>query len=255
MPEGDALHRAARRLQVLVGERVEVETPHPRAAAGPRRERLDGRRLESVEAAGKNLLLGFEGGLVLRSHLRMSGRWQVRARGAPVRGSPGSFFARQATRRCSGTGRCWSSHAATAPAGGSARTSSPSRPTSTAMVASLRGEHPVAASSATRCSTSAWSPGSGTSGGPRRSGTRGSRRGFGSRRPPTTSSTACSARRRDSMRGSLENGGAERARLPPRRPSVPALRRARSARAARATTTARPTGVPAAREERSRPSA
>ncbi len=45
-------------------------------------ERLDGRRLESVEAVGKNLLLSFEGGLVLRSHLRMTGRWQVRGRGS-----------------------------------------------------------------------------------------------------------------------------------------------------------------------------
>jgi len=80
MPEGDSLHRAARRLQVLVGERVAVETPHPRASAERLAERLDGRRLESVEAVGKNLLLSFEGGLVLRSHLRMRGRWQVRAR-------------------------------------------------------------------------------------------------------------------------------------------------------------------------------
>jgi endonuclease-8 len=82
MPEGDSLHRAARRLQVLVGERLAVETPHPRAAAERIAERLDGRRLESVEAVGKNLLFSFEGGLVLRSHLRMSGRWQVRARGS-----------------------------------------------------------------------------------------------------------------------------------------------------------------------------
>lgn len=82
MPEGDSLHRAARRLQVLVGERLAVETPHPRAAAYRIAERLDGRRLESVEAVGKNLLLSFEGGLVLRSHLRMTGRWQIRARGA-----------------------------------------------------------------------------------------------------------------------------------------------------------------------------
>ena len=66
MPEGDSLHRAARRLQVLVGERVAVETPHPRASAERLAERLDGRRLESVEAVGKNLLLSFEGGLVLR---------------------------------------------------------------------------------------------------------------------------------------------------------------------------------------------
>jgi endonuclease-8 len=88
MPEGDSLHRAARRLQVLVGERVAVETPHPRAAALAIGERLDGRRLESVEAVGKNLLLSFEGGLVLRSHLRMSGRWQVRERGRATRGTP-----------------------------------------------------------------------------------------------------------------------------------------------------------------------
>src|ERR671915_1971855 len=72
MPEGDSLHRAARRLQVLVGERVEVETPNPRGAVKRLAERLDGRVLESVEAVGKNLLLRFEGGVVLRSHLRMS---------------------------------------------------------------------------------------------------------------------------------------------------------------------------------------
>src|SRR5919201_3353240 len=88
MPEGDSLHRAARELQVLVGERVAVETPHPRAAAERVAERLDGRRLLGVEAIGKNLLLRFEGGLVLRSHLRMSGRWQVRERGKALRGTP-----------------------------------------------------------------------------------------------------------------------------------------------------------------------
>ena len=77
VPEGDTLHRAAARLQVLVGQRVQVETPHPRAAGKRLAERLDGLRLESVAATGKNLLLGFEGGLVLRSHLRMTGRWRV----------------------------------------------------------------------------------------------------------------------------------------------------------------------------------
>ena len=53
MPEGDSLHRAARRLQVLVGETVEVESPNPRAAATGVAEQLDGRRLEAVEAIGK----------------------------------------------------------------------------------------------------------------------------------------------------------------------------------------------------------
>ena len=88
MPEGDSLHRAARALQVLVGERVAVETPHPQAAAKQLAPRLDGRLLETAQAVGKNLLLGFEGGLVLRSHLRMRGRWQVRPRGSPRRGRP-----------------------------------------------------------------------------------------------------------------------------------------------------------------------
>jgi endonuclease-8 len=89
MPEGDSLHRAARRLQMLVGERVAIETPNPRAAGKRLAERLDGRRLEAVEAVGKNLLLTFEGGLVLRSHLRMTGRWQVRRRDSgPKTGSP-----------------------------------------------------------------------------------------------------------------------------------------------------------------------
>jgi endonuclease-8 len=88
MPEGDAIHRAARRLQVLVGQELEVETPHPRAAVKQLAPRLDGRRLESVEAIGKNLLFRFEGGLVLRSHLRMSGRWRVLGRDAAVFGTP-----------------------------------------------------------------------------------------------------------------------------------------------------------------------
>lgn len=71
-----------------MGERVAVETPNPRAAAAISAATLDGRRLESVEAVGKNLLLRFEGGLVLRSHLRMSGRWQVVERGAERHGRP-----------------------------------------------------------------------------------------------------------------------------------------------------------------------
>jgi len=88
MPEGDALLRAAQRLQVLVGQRVEVETPHPRAAVKQIAERLDGLTLQSVEAVGKNLLLRFEGGLVLHSHLRMNGRWRVEPRGSRRVGQP-----------------------------------------------------------------------------------------------------------------------------------------------------------------------
>jgi endonuclease-8 len=81
MPEGDALAVTARRLQVLVGERLEVVAPNPRAQVKGIAERLDGRRLEAVDAAGKNVFLRFEDGLVLRSHLRMKGRWWVHERG------------------------------------------------------------------------------------------------------------------------------------------------------------------------------
>jgi endonuclease VIII len=88
MPEGDTVHRTAARLRPLVGQVLEVEAPHPRAQAGRVAEQLDGRRLESVEAVGKNLLFHFDEGVVLRSHLRMSGRWSVRPRGAEQRGRP-----------------------------------------------------------------------------------------------------------------------------------------------------------------------
>jgi endonuclease-8 len=88
VPEGDSLHRAARRLQAIVGQRVDAESPHPRAQAERVAERVDGRVLESVTAHGKNLLLRFEGGIVVRSHLRVSGRWSVRPRGERRSGKP-----------------------------------------------------------------------------------------------------------------------------------------------------------------------
>lgn len=89
MPEGDSLHRAAARLQPLVGERVEASSPHPRGLATGVARAIDRRVLEAVEAVGKHLLLHFEGGVVVRSHLRMNGRWRVRARSErPWSGSP-----------------------------------------------------------------------------------------------------------------------------------------------------------------------
>ena len=70
MPEGDAIHRAARRLQVLVGERLEVETPHPRAQVQRVAEVLDGKRLESVEAVGKNpVVCGDKAGFIANTLL------------------------------------------------------------------------------------------------------------------------------------------------------------------------------------------
>lgn len=67
---------------------IAAEAPHPRAAPLGVAERIHGRRLERVEAVGKNLLLTFEGGIVLRSHLRMRGRWHVQRAGGRIIGKP-----------------------------------------------------------------------------------------------------------------------------------------------------------------------
>lgn len=71
-----------------MGQRLEAESPNPRGQATGVASRVDGRVLESVEAVGKNLLLRFEGGIVVRSHLRMTGRWLVQPRGKARTGLP-----------------------------------------------------------------------------------------------------------------------------------------------------------------------
>jgi endonuclease-8 len=88
MPEGDSLHRAAARLQPLVGLRLTATSPHPRGLVTGVANAIDGRRLEGVEAVGKNLLLRFEGGVTVRSHLRMNGRWRVGPIGSTGAGRP-----------------------------------------------------------------------------------------------------------------------------------------------------------------------
>jgi endonuclease VIII len=88
MPEGDSLHRAAARLQPLVGQRLAASSPHPRGQLTGVAAAVDGRVLEVVEAIGKNLLLRFEGGVTVRSHLRMNGRWRVGAADAQRAGRP-----------------------------------------------------------------------------------------------------------------------------------------------------------------------
>jgi endonuclease-8 len=79
MPEGDTVHRAARRVgEALVGaDIVAIETPHPRHAFDRWPERLEGRAVTRVDAHGKHLFIRFEGELTVHSHLRMSGQWGV----------------------------------------------------------------------------------------------------------------------------------------------------------------------------------
>jgi endonuclease-8 len=90
MPEGDAIHKAAKRIgAALVGKPiVEIETPQRRHALDRWPERLGGRAVQAVDAHGKHLFIRFEGDLTLHSHLRMTGAWAVYPRGRRWRRSP-----------------------------------------------------------------------------------------------------------------------------------------------------------------------
>jgi endonuclease VIII len=94
VPEGDTIHHAARRIRVVLEDHVpdEILTPHPRFARDDWAKRLAGRRVTGVEAVGKHLLVGFEGGLVIHSHLRMHGRWRVVPAGERWRRSRGTWL-------------------------------------------------------------------------------------------------------------------------------------------------------------------
>ena len=89
MPEGDSVHRAARRLQaVLAGKTLTaVEGSHP--AVGEAARRLVGDRVRTVEAIGKHLVLTTEGGWALRTHLGMTGRWRTYEPGQRWSTTPG----------------------------------------------------------------------------------------------------------------------------------------------------------------------
>ena len=78
MPEGDTIFRSADvlRRHLVGGDVLEAwSQPRPGLARVPSLGRLEGRRVESVEARGKHLLIGFSGGLWLRTHMRMRGSW------------------------------------------------------------------------------------------------------------------------------------------------------------------------------------
>jgi endonuclease-8 len=89
MPEGDTIHHAAGRIGAVLAGHVpdELATPHPRFGRDRWPERLAGRAVRAVDARGKHLFVRFEGDLVIHSHLRMTGAWQVRPAGRPVPGA------------------------------------------------------------------------------------------------------------------------------------------------------------------------
>jgi endonuclease VIII len=78
VPEGDTIHRAAARLRAVLEREPLVAISVPRwSGALPQ----PGETIDAVRAIGKHLVVDFSGGLSLRVHLRMTGRWRVYARG------------------------------------------------------------------------------------------------------------------------------------------------------------------------------
>lgn len=79
MPEGDTLWRTARTLHAaLAGRAVTAfDAMLVAVAAAARRQRLVGRRVSYVESRGKHLLVHFDGGCALHTHLGMRGSWHT----------------------------------------------------------------------------------------------------------------------------------------------------------------------------------
>ena len=89
MPEGDTLFRTAAGLRpYLVGRTV---TAARTAGPGPVPQvaRIVGQEITAVESLGKNLLIRFDNGLEIRTHLRMNGSWHRYRPGERWRRPPG----------------------------------------------------------------------------------------------------------------------------------------------------------------------
>ncbi len=85
MPEGDTLFRTAAGLRPhLVGRAVTAARANGPGAV-PQAHRLVGRTIDAVDSVGKNLIIRFDGGLELRTHLRMNGSWHRYRPGEPWR--------------------------------------------------------------------------------------------------------------------------------------------------------------------------
>ena len=84
MPEGDTIRRAALALDAALAGRAvtRVDSRLVRVEAAAARLGIVGRSVLRVESRGKHLLVVFEGGAALHTHLGMHGRWTI---GTPAR--------------------------------------------------------------------------------------------------------------------------------------------------------------------------
>jgi endonuclease-8 len=75
VPEGDTIAWTARRIRPVLEGCIPDEISSPRKPDWPRR--LAGKRITRISTHGKHLFLHFDGGLVIHSHLGMTGYWSV----------------------------------------------------------------------------------------------------------------------------------------------------------------------------------
>ncbi|HEY8819394.1 MAG TPA: DNA-formamidopyrimidine glycosylase family protein [Candidatus Limnocylindrales bacterium] len=75
MPEGDTLFRTAAGLRPYLVGRTVIAARTGGPGAVPQVGRVIGHEITAIEALGKNLLIRFDNGLELRTHLRMNGSW------------------------------------------------------------------------------------------------------------------------------------------------------------------------------------
>lgn len=78
MPEGDTIHRAASALRTALAGKQMIRFDAPRLV-GPVPEA--GRIVERVESHGKHLEIEWDDGLVLHTHMRMTGSWHLYRQG------------------------------------------------------------------------------------------------------------------------------------------------------------------------------
>lgn len=79
MPEGDTIFRSARALsRALAGKTItHFHSELARLSVQAENARLVGQQLVEVTAHGKHLLMRFQSGVTLRTHMRMSGSWHI----------------------------------------------------------------------------------------------------------------------------------------------------------------------------------
>jgi endonuclease-8 len=75
MPEGDTLWQAAERLHIALAGQVVVRFASPLPELKERE--VEGRRIVGVRARGKHLIIEFDDGRALLTHLRMQGKWSL----------------------------------------------------------------------------------------------------------------------------------------------------------------------------------